>query len=280
MSTHRNSRPEGEVLIDALGTAHEVASGPIRIVSLVPSITELLCDLGLGPQLVGRTGYCIHPDEIVRNIPKVGGTKTVNVHKLRTLDPTHVIVNIDENEKDTVEEIRSFVPHVVVTHPIQVEDNFGLFALMGGLFGRELRATQLSQQLREALAQAQRHVAEPLGVLYLIWKDPWMTVSRDTYVANMLAAAGLQIVAPPSAQRYPQLDWAKFDASAVQVVLLSSEPYRFTQAEEAAIRQIPSLRDRPVRLIDGEMVSWYGSRAIAGVAYLRTFRQQLEQEPA
>jgi len=102
---------------DILGQQHAAAPNA-RIVSLVPSITELLCDLGLAPQLVGRTGFCIHPADVVRNIPKVGGTKDVNIEKIRKLAPTHLVVNIDENEKPTVDKLAEFVPNIVVTHPI------------------------------------------------------------------------------------------------------------------------------------------------------------------
>src|SRR4051812_41206799 len=104
-------------LTDAPGTRHDRAPGA-RIVSLVPSITELLCELGLAPQLLGRTGFCVHPAEVVRGIAKVGGTKDVNIEKIRKLAPTHVVVNIDENTKPTVDALAGFVPHIVVTHPI------------------------------------------------------------------------------------------------------------------------------------------------------------------
>ena len=123
-------------------------AGPIRIVSLVPSLTELLCDLGLAPQLVGRTGFCIHPRETVRAIPKVGGTKSVNLARLRELAPTHVIVNIDENEKPTVEEIARFVPHVVVTHPLHPRDNLALYRLLGGIFHRDARGERARAPVR------------------------------------------------------------------------------------------------------------------------------------
>jgi ABC-type Fe3+-hydroxamate transport system substrate-binding protein len=120
-------------LIDALGTLH-TPDPAARIVSLVPSITELLCDLGLAPQLVGRTGFCIHPADMVSTIPKIGGTKDVNVEKIRRLAPTHLVVNMDENEKPTVEALAEFVPHVVVTHPVAPRDNLDLARLMGGVF--------------------------------------------------------------------------------------------------------------------------------------------------
>src|SRR3954468_11368968 len=105
-------------LVDAAGTPHDPAGSSARIVCLVPSITELICDLGLADKLVGRTGFCIHPKEAVRQIAKVGGTKTVDLDKVRSLKPTHVIVNIDENEKPTADALASFVPHLVVTHPL------------------------------------------------------------------------------------------------------------------------------------------------------------------
>jgi len=126
--------------VDAVGTEHAVAGSDARIVSLVPSVTELLCDLGLAAQLVGRTGFCIHPREVVRDIPKVGGTKDVNLDRIRELAPTHLVVNIDENEKETVEELARSVPSVIVTHPLAPEDNLGLYRLLGGIF--DLRQRQ------------------------------------------------------------------------------------------------------------------------------------------
>ena len=123
-------------LVDAVGRRHAPAPDA-RIVSLVPSITEMLCDFGLAPRLAGRTGFCIHPRDVVGAIPKVGGTKDVNLDKIRKLAPTHLVVNIDENEKPTVERLAEFVPHVIVTHPLRPEDNLALARLLGGVFGVE-----------------------------------------------------------------------------------------------------------------------------------------------
>ncbi|MBI1942723.1 MAG: ABC transporter substrate-binding protein, partial [Betaproteobacteria bacterium] len=111
-----------------------------RIVSLVPSITELVCDLGLAGELVGRTGFCIHPKEVVRKIPKVGGTKSVNLEKVRALEPSHVIVNVDENRKETADELAAFVPNILVTHPLGPLDNLALYRQIGSAFGREREA--------------------------------------------------------------------------------------------------------------------------------------------
>jgi ABC-type Fe3+-hydroxamate transport system substrate-binding protein len=247
---------------DILGQQHAAAPNA-RIVSLVPSITELLCDLGLAPQLVGRTGFCIHPADVVRNIPKVGGTKDVNIEKIRKLAPTHLVVNIDENEKPTVDKLAEFVPNIVVTHPIEPRDNLALVQLMGGVFCAQERADAWCGEFERELAQVQ--AGRPQRVLYCIWTDPWMTVSRDTYIARMLALIGWSIPVIGDV-RYPSFQWSDALVHDVDQVLLSSEPYRFTEEHVDALeRQI----GKPVQLVDGEMMSWYGSRALQGIRYLK-----------
>jgi ABC-type Fe3+-hydroxamate transport system substrate-binding protein len=115
----------------------------VRIVSLVPSITELLCDLGLADRLVGRTGFCVHPRASVRQVPKVGGTKDVDIGKVRGLAPTHVIMNVDENRRETAAALAAFGPHIVVTHPLGPRDNLDLYRLLGGVFDRQREAEAL-----------------------------------------------------------------------------------------------------------------------------------------
>lgn len=257
-------------LIDAIGTLH-VPAPDARIVSLVPSITELLCDLGLAGRLVGRTGFCIHPAALVRAIPKVGGTKDVNLGKLRALAPTHVIVNIDENEKPTVDALAEFIPHIVVTHPNAPRDNLALAQLMGGLFGVEPAARAWCDRFEHeyALLRAAPK-GPPATVLYCIWQDPWMTVSSDTYIASMLAEIGWRVPQLGSA-RYPVFQWSEALLDGIDAVLLSSEPYRFgPEHADALEKQL----GKPVLLVDGEMMSWYGSRSAAGLAYLRALAQQ------
>jgi ABC-type Fe3+-hydroxamate transport system substrate-binding protein len=256
-------------LVDALGRAHLPAPAA-RIVSLVPSITELLCELGLAPQLAGRTGFCIHPAEVVAAIPKVGGTKDVNIDKIRTLAPTHLVVNIDENEKPTVERLAEFVPNVVVTHPLAPRDNLALARLMGGIFGAEERAEAWCAGFeREYAALRASPPGPPRTVLYCIWQDPWMSVSRDTYIANMLAELGWQVPQLGEA-RYPRFEWSEALVGQLDAVLLSTEPYRFTEAHADALEK---QLGKPVFLVDGEMLSWYGSRALAGLRYLRELRE-------
>jgi hypothetical protein len=268
--------------IDAIGQQHETASGDVRIASLVPSITELLFDLGLADRLVARTGFCVHPEPAVRAVAKVGGTKDVKLDRLRALAPTHVVVNVDENRRETVDEIRSFVPHVIVTHPCAPEDNFALFRLLGGIFDRHAQAEALTAQLRAALDDVRARAWPARRVLYAIWQDPWMTVSRATYISRMLALVNWATwpddgdapaacadgdCSRPNApgERYPTFRWSDALVRELDAVLLSTEPYRFTEDHADALeRQI----GKPVLLVDGEMLSWYGSRAVAGVRYL------------
>jgi ABC-type Fe3+-hydroxamate transport system substrate-binding protein len=262
-------------LVDAIGQRH-LPAPDARIVCLVPSITELLCELGLAGNLVGRTGFCIHPRDVVSNIPKVGGTKDVNVDKIRRLAPTHVVVNIDENEKPTVDKLAEFVPHVVVTHPNAPRDNLALARLLGGIFGAQAAAERWCAAFEDACARLRADVARAPApartVLYCIWQDPWMTVSKDTYIAAMLAELGWQVPALGT-DRYPRFEWSHALVHKLDAVLLSTEPYRFTEAHADALEKQIGI---PVLLVDGEMMSWYGSRALAGIDTLRVLRAQVE----
>jgi ABC-type Fe3+-hydroxamate transport system substrate-binding protein len=277
------------VMRDALGVVHApVAPGaPLRIVCLVPSLTELLCDLGLQPYLVGRTGFCIHPREQVQSIEKIGGTKDVRCDRIRALAPTHLVVNIDENEKPTVDALAQSIPHVIVTHPQAPADNLALYRLFGAVFGAIPGVAQRAQALcarfdSSMAALAALPPAPQRRVLYCIWQDPWMTVTRQTYIGQMLALIGWQQweqdmtadlpqqdapAAPPV--RYPVFTWSPELLAQVDLILLSTEPYSFRDKHADLLAQKTG---KPVLLVDGEMLSWYGSRAIAGLDYLGRLR--------
>lgn len=243
-----------------------------RIVSLVPSITELVCELGLAGELVGRTGFCIHPRQIVRRIPKVGGTKSVNLEKVRALAPTHAILNVDENTKQTADALAAFVPNVIVTHPLGPLDNLALYRQLGSAFGKEREAEALCARFEAAWERNVKPGFTSRRVLYPVWKDPWITVSRDTYISRTLAAFGLQTLPLESAPRYPKIALDEPWVVDVELILLSYEPYRFNERHAA---ELSAKLGRPARLIDGEMTSWYGSRAIEGLAYLARFSTSL-----
>lgn len=259
-------------MADALGTVHPPARGEVRIVSLVPSLTELLFDLGLGSRVVGRTGFCVHPRAWLKAVPKVGGTKDVKLDAVRRLNPTHLVVNIDENRRETVDALARFVPNIIVTHPCRPEDNRDLYRLFGHVFGREAAARRLELDLDRALARAAEVARSmpPEAVLYLIWREPWMTVARDTYISAMLDCVGWKTLPEVADERYPQFEWTAPWLARVGRVLLSSEPYRF---RERHVGEVARLSVCPLTMIDGEMASWYGSRAIIGLDYLAGLRR-------
>jgi ABC-type Fe3+-hydroxamate transport system substrate-binding protein len=249
---------------------------PPRIACLVPSVTELLAALGLAPCLVARTGYCIHPATLLAAVPKVGGTKDVNLAKLKRLAPTHVVVNIDENRLETVEALRGFVPEILVTHPSGPDDVGALIAQMATAFsavpGVAERAAELDAGLQAALRATVPEGRPDVPVLYLIWREPWMTVARDTYISRLLGRVNWRTLpalkgGKRGAARYPSVHGGEPWLAEVREVLLSSEPYAFTAAHvQEAQALCPQAR---VRLVDGELLSWYGPRTAAGLAYLR-----------
>jgi ABC-type Fe3+-hydroxamate transport system substrate-binding protein len=259
---------------DWAGIVHPRADATARIACLVPSLTELLFAMGLGSNVVARTGFCVHPRDHVKAVTKVGGTKNPDLARLRARAPTHLVVNVDENRREDVDAAREFVPHVIVTHPLEPGDNRRLYELFGAIFGREREARVLEAQFTEALAVLDSAAAgRPRErVLYLIWRKPWMTVARDTYIAATLARAGWDTVPEVSARRYPELaedDAAWRDADRL---LVSSEPFAFRERDA---RELASRWRKPAQLIDGEWTSWYGARAILGLRALAQFRAAL-----
>lgn len=263
---------------DDLGLAHDIVEHP-RILSLVPSITELLFDLNLAEHVVGRTQYCIHPEEHVTSVPSVGGTKKINMSRVKELNPTHAIMNIDENPKSMADDLLKLGIDVITTHPMQPEDNIGLYELIGGVFDRQAQAARLVNEFKTAMdAMGALNNSDPKRVLYLIWKDPWMAVSADTYIANTLSLMNWQIVTPGmingqsgDAARYPKIDITNQALEDIGLILFSSEPYSFTEDHISAFQSLFPDHGYKAHIIDGEMTSWYGSRAIKGLMYLHDF---------
>jgi ABC-type hemin transport system substrate-binding protein len=250
----------------------------MRIASLVPSATELLYALGLGHRLVARTGFCIHPASQVSAVPKVGGTKDVNLSKLRAQQPTHVVLNVDENTRETFEALCGWPNvQVLVTHPCGPQDVPALLDQCVAAFGTEPGVHGRALALHAEL-QAELNAPWTLGgsaarsVLYLIWYDPWMAVARDTYISRLLAHAGW-LTQPKTeggvegAARYPVLSPESAVWKNVDEIWLSSEPYRFDLSHLAAAQHLAP--QAKVRRVDGELCSWWGARTAAGLAYLR-----------
>jgi ABC-type Fe3+-hydroxamate transport system substrate-binding protein len=231
----------------------------------------------LGEAVVGRTAFCVHPRNQVKAAKSIGGTKNVNADKLRALSPSHVIVNVDETPRQLAEEMAEMGYEVVVTHPVDVRDNLELYRMMGTLFDRERQAEALCARFETAYETLTTE-AQRLGerrVLYLIWTDPWMTVSSDTYISRMLAMAGLRTIHVGDDARYPAVELTGDLLATVDLVLFSSEPFPFKEHHLQAFRADFSDHAHKAVMIDAEMVSWYGSRAVAGLQYLGEFARSL-----
>ena len=264
-------------LVDATGVEHVPLTTPARIACLVPSITELLFALDLDEQIIARTHFCIHPVDRMKHVTSVGGTKKINHDKLRVLSPTHVILNIDENTKEMAEQLAEYVPHLIVTHPLAPQDNLALYQLLGGIFNRQAQAQRLCKQFTVNLDTLQSKIeTSPKDVLYLIWRDPWMTISPDTYISRTLALLGWRTIPMQSSAttRYPAINIDEQLLNTIDLVLFSSEPYSFTQEDIRQFAHDYAIAEDKLTLIDGEMTSWYGSRAIQGLTYLAEFTKK------
>jgi ABC-type Fe3+-hydroxamate transport system substrate-binding protein len=258
-------------LIDASGVALELARPPRRIVSLVPSTTELLCHLGLAEVLVGITAYCVEPRDVVRTKRRIGGEKTPDLDAIRALAPDLVIANLEENVRDHVAALRASGIPVWVTYPRTVADTIRFIRETGVVTGAEARAGALADEI-EALHRATRAALAgrpPVRVFYPIWREPYMTIGRDTYVHDVLGAVGAANVFGDR-DRYPTVTLAEMAARAPEVIVLPDEPFRFRRAHVAdfeAFPDVPAVKHGRIHLMDGKIFSWHGPR-LAGA--LRT----------
>lgn len=253
--------------IDQLNREIILPNNPQRIVSLVPSQTELLYDLGLGERVVGITKFCVHPEEWFRSKIRVGGTKTVNIEKVLSLQPDLVIANKEENIKEQIDALSAKIP-VWISDVNNLEDACDMIILIGEITGTASKAVLLVESIQEEfekLQTARQQLTNELRCAYLIWKDPYMTVGNDTFIHDLLSRCGLQNVFA-NRERYPSVTLTELKEQQCQLVLLSSEPYPFKEKHIAEIQEaLPSAK---VLLVDGEMFSWYGSRLIKSAAYL------------
>ena len=265
------------MFIDAMKNQHNVAAPNARIVSIVPSLTELLYDLDLADQVVGRTIFCIHPDASVKNVTSIGGTKRINYSKLIELAPDYVLLNIDENPKSIADELQKRKIKTIITHPTKTLDNIDLYHLIGSIFNRVEQAEVLKAAFNTAYMELKLH-ADTLPkqrVLYIIWSDPWMSISANTYIADILRLIDWQVIPHKDDVRYPTFNFSDLDLNQIDLVLFSTEPYSFTQKHITAFCEQHPAHSAKAHLIDGEMLSWYGSRAIKGLNYLKQYCETL-----
>ncbi|MFP8489682.1 helical backbone metal receptor [Gracilimonas sp. Q87] len=240
-----------------------------RIISLVPSLTELLIDMGLEKQLIGRTRFCIHPENIVQAIEIIGGTKNPNVDKIIGLKPDLIISNKEENREEDVRALESQA-EIMVTNVSTIEDSLVEISRIGSRTGRSELARKITTQISSIL----NHRPKPrrVNTAYFIWKDPWMSVGHDTYINDVMDKYGLTNVFSDQA-RYPTTDLQELSALSPELILLSSEPYPFKEKHIKEIKE--HCPDSIIELVNGEWFSWYGSRMIPSLKALNKWRANL-----
>jgi len=244
---------------DQLGRKLHFETRPTRIVSLVPSITELLIDMGLESEVVGRTLFCIHPERIKQSIPQIGGTKTLKIEKIKELAPTIIIANKEENTMVQIEELASLFP-VYISDIKTIDEAFAFISDMGVLFNLSHPCNEIKQGIQNLLNHLQSISKSGLKVAYLIWKEPLMAVAGDTYIHALLKHLNWENVFENSKERYPQTSVEELNHLGADLVLLSSEPFPFRAKHQDQFIQ-EGLRAKTV-LVDGELFSWYGSRLL------------------
>lgn len=240
-----------------------------KIVSLVPSLTELLFDFGLGNFVKGRTKFCIHPVIEVMDVPVIGGTKNPNIEKIKQLKPDLVIANKEENRKEDIEELEKFTK-VIVTEISTVKQAMTWIDKLGKELGTEDKADHIIQNIKWKLEEKENKYP-PKKTAYLIWREPWMSVGKDTYIHDVMNQYGLINIFSDQ-ERYPEFTLEELADMEPELILLSSEPFPFKEEHISEIRRL--CPDTEIELVDGESFSWYGSRMTEAFTQLNEWRQR------
>jgi len=249
------------VFDDQLNRALDIPNYPKRIISIVPSQTELLFYLGLDAEIVGITKFCIHPHHKIISKTKIGGTKQLDIELIKKLQPDLIIANKEENERSQVEELMNICP-VWISDIADLPGALNMIESIGELVGRETKAKALSQAIAGEFTKFANAVLN-LRVAYLIWRKPYMVAGTGTFIDTMLQVCGL--INAFNQERYPEVSHEMLINSDPDVVMLSSEPYPFGEKHIAEIK--PILPKAKIILVDGEMFSWYGSRLLLAPVY-------------
>lgn len=253
-----------------MGRAVQIPTAPQRVVSLVPSQTELLIDLGLEAEVVGVTKFCVHPEGLRREKAVVGGTKQIRLDDLLALAPDLVLANKEENTEAMVRAISAHAP-VYVTDVSTVAEGLEMIRAVGEITDRGAAGAALAAEISTGFeALRDRWAADPIAVAYLIWRGPYMAAGGQNFIDDVLRWGGLINVFGDT-PRYPEITLEALAAAAPERILLSSEPYPFTAAHAA---EIEAACPSAVALVDGEPFSWYGSRMRHTPAYLAALRAQ------
>ena len=249
------------ILTDDLNRTINFLYPPETIVSLCPSVTETLCDLGLSGKIIGITDYCIHPGDIVKNINKVGGTKTVSITKVKTLKPKIIFAVKEENSKKTIKILSENIPCYVFDIN-SFSDALKMINTLGEIFYRTKKTTALKENIVKTFSEVQV-IKQHVSYLYFVWKNPWMTAGNNTYIGSLLSKFYLKnIINEP---KYPKIKLKNISPDP-QIIFLPSEPYKFSETDKMELQKI--FPKSKILLVDGEMLSWYGSRMLKAAGYL------------
>ncbi|SNC67422.1 substrate-binding protein [Hymenobacter gelipurpurascens] len=249
---------------DQMGRRVAVPFPPQRIVSLVPSQTELLFDLGLGERVVGVTKFCIHPVEARQKAAVIGGTKNFHLEEIDALNPDLIIGNKEENYQEGIEQLAAKYP-VWMSDISTLPDALDMIRRVGLITGRKPQADALADNIQTTLGQMPAS-EEQISAAYFIWRKPYMVAASGTFIDDLLQRAGFRNVFGQLG-RYPEISAEQLQAAAPQQILLSSEPYPFSEKHLAEFQQL--CPQATIRIVDGELFSWYGCRLQHTAAYLR-----------
>lgn len=251
--------PERHTYVDQLGQKVEIASHPKRIISLVPSQTELLFSLGLNERVVGITKFCVHPDNWFQTKTRVGGTKKLHLDIIEELNPDLIIANKEENTREDIELLEQHFP-VWVSDVKDLNSALGMIEGVGQITNSD--SSDHIQEIQTGFSDL-KPIPEAKKVLYLIWKNPYMAAGSDTFICDMLKRCGFENTV--TGTRYPELIEQQLVALNPEVILLSSEPFPFKNKHIAELQKL--LPNAIIKLVDGEMFSWYGSRLKLAPSY-------------
>lgn len=257
---------------DQAGYEVKLSKVPQRIICTVPSLTELLFDLGLGQNVVGVTRFCVKPAAAREKAEIIGGTKDLDIKLIRRLKPDLIIGNKEENVKEQIEEIKTFAP-VWLSDINDISQACEAIEQIGEATNTRQKAAELTREINKQLALLREIPSTHKTVLYFMWNNPLMVAGENTYINNILTLCGLSNIAPNKAQRYPELSAEELKKLNPDIVFLSSEPFPFSTKELHNItRELAGTRGL---IVDGEVFSWYGSRLIPALNYLRYLKSGL-----
>ena len=241
----------------------------MRIVSLCPSLTELVFDLGRGGELVGITKFCVHPADRVGAIEKVGGTKNPKIARIVELAPDLVLLNREENRVEDAEALERAGVRCHASMPRTVEETAAMVRSIAAALERVPEGERIAADIEARAARVRRAASNRPGVryAYVIWREPWMSVNRDTFAHALLALAGGENVFAEAAERYPEFTPAELGTRGPDAVFLCTEPFPFREEHAEELARLARLPRERFRVADGEYLSWHGSRTPAGIDY-------------